>query len=87
MRVAVKEISNLKLLLLRDPMPAYHVAAACGMHPTQLSRYAAGKDWPIRHEHLSALCSYFGIDEDKITGWEAFDVFNHEVQGNGHGTH
>ena len=66
-----RSISNLKIKLLESDQPAYVVAAKCGMHPSQLTRYALGTE-QIRPGHLRALAKYFKCPQREILGNSTF---------------
>jgi len=61
-------VTNLKMLLLDDDLPAWQIAAKCGMHPNTLSSYATGKRPSIKAKHLRALSKYFRIPQSEIVG-------------------
>ena len=67
-----KSISNLKVLLLEADVPQYQVAAKCGIHPSQLSRYALMQD-DIKPRHLRALCKYFKVAQGAVLGSSTYD--------------
>lgn len=64
------KLINAKMI---DGTTNYTIAAECGMHPTQLSRYAAGKD-RIQPRHLRALCRYFECSQHELLGTRTFDM-------------
>lgn len=66
-------LTNLKVKLIEDDLPAYQVAAACSIHPSQLSRYALGQD-SIKAKHLRALARYFKCDQSEIIGTTTFET-------------
>ncbi len=45
--------------------PQWKVAVACGIHPTALSLYVAGKRVP-HARHALALAEYFGVTPGQI---------------------
>lgn len=59
-------IPKLRAWLLADPDPQYVIAANCGIHPSELSRFALGD--PIPQHHLLALAEYFGVDTNELLG-------------------
>lgn len=67
-----KTISNLKVLLLEADVPQYQVAAKCGIHPSQLSRYALLQD-DVKPKHLRALCRFFKVAQQELLGSSTFD--------------
>jgi transcriptional regulator with XRE-family HTH domain len=71
MEVTEKTISNLKVLLLEADVPQYQVAAKCGLHPSQLSRYALQQD-EIKPKHLRALCRFFRVTQQELLGSSTF---------------
>lgn len=73
-----KELTNLKVLLLEDDLPAYQIAAKCGIHPSQLSRYALHQE-KIKPKHLRALCHYFGLPQYKVLGTSVFEYTPQEA--------
>ena len=64
-----ERISRLKILLLEDERPQYYVAAACGIHPSELSKYALGQRRPSLI-HLRALAKYFDCTQQDLLGWD-----------------
>jgi Helix-turn-helix len=72
------EMTKLKamLLSLRDDhdqkIPAYEVAAACGIAPSTLSDYASGRT-PFTRANLHALAHYFGVEPEELSGRISFD--------------
>jgi hypothetical protein len=66
-----RTLTNLKVKLLEDEQPAYMIAAKCGMHPSQLTRYALGNE-TIKPGHLKALCRYFKCAQKELLGTATF---------------
>jgi transcriptional regulator with XRE-family HTH domain len=64
-----ESLTKLKIRLLEEDMPAYAIAARCGMHPYILSQYATGQR-SITRKHLRALTRYFHCRQDELIGWE-----------------
>lgn len=60
-------ITRLRFKLLSIQEPDYQVAAAAGIHPATLSKYAQGKQ-PMSAKHLQALCELFRCEPDEIMG-------------------
>jgi DNA-binding Xre family transcriptional regulator len=76
--LTVIEITKLRARLLANldekgkVIPAYKVAAACGIHNGTFSDYASGKI-PFTHENLQAICQYFRCQPRDIAGWIRFE--------------
>ena len=66
-------ITNLRLRLLESDQPAYVIAAQCGLHPSQMTRYASGQE-TIRPHHLRALAKYFQCTQRDILGTTTVEV-------------
>jgi hypothetical protein len=66
-----RTITNLKIKLLEADLPQYVVGAKCGIHPSQLSRYALGQE-PIKPKHLRELCKYFHCKQADLLGTSTF---------------
>lgn len=64
-------LTNLKVLLLKDDLPAYKVAAKLGLHPSILSEYALGKK-TIPKRHIRPLCRYFKVTQQELLGTSEF---------------
>ena len=64
-------LTNLKVKLLLADEHAYVIAAKCGIHPSQLSKYALGQQ-TIRPNHLRALTKYFKCTQRDILGTSEF---------------
>jgi DNA-binding transcriptional regulator YdaS (Cro superfamily) len=60
-------LTNLKVKLLMDDLPAYRIAAKIGIHPSQLSEYALGKR-EIPPKHLRKIARYFKVPQQEILG-------------------
>ena len=71
LQVTEKTISNLKILLLEADVPQYQAAAKCGIHPSQLSRYALLQD-DVKPKHLRALCRFFKCTQQELLGSSTF---------------
>jgi transcriptional regulator with XRE-family HTH domain len=67
LRLLMTTISNLKVKLLEDDLPAYQIAAKLGIHPSTLSAYALGKQ-VILPRHLRKLARYFKVPQAEILG-------------------
>ena len=68
-------VGKLKARLLAESdagKPAYVVAALCGIHPSELSRFASGDS--ISQKHLLRLAEYFGCDANDLIGTYDVDV-------------
>jgi transcriptional regulator with XRE-family HTH domain len=64
-------LTNLKVKLLQDDIPAWQIAAKVGIHPSTLSEYALGKK-EIKAKHLRALAKYFKCPQRDILGTSEF---------------
>ena len=64
-------LTNLKVKLLQDDIPAWQIAAKVGIHPSTLSEYALGKK-EIKAKHLRALARYFKCPQRDILGTSEF---------------
>ncbi len=71
--MAERTLTNLKIKLLESDLPAWQIAAKCGMHPAQLSQYATGNE-AIRPKHLRALARFFKCPQKEIVGTTTFDM-------------
>lgn len=60
-------VTNLKILLLNSEYTQNEIAAECGMHASQLSKYSLGRE-QIPIKHLRALCDFFGVPQDELLG-------------------
>lgn len=60
-------MNNLAELLEASGRPDWEVAAAVGIHPTQLSFYKCGKRIP-HDRHAGWLAAYFGVSIDVVKG-------------------
>jgi hypothetical protein len=69
MYMATERLTKLKIKLLEDERPQYQIAAACGIHPSQLSVYALGQH-PMSVRHLRALTKYFRCRQQDLLGWD-----------------
>lgn len=67
-----RTITNLKVKLLEADQPQYMVGAKCGIHPSQLSRYALGQE-TIKPKHLRALCKYFKCTQKALLGTSTYE--------------
>ena len=67
--MSIEKITKLKVLLLEADEPQYRIAAACGIHPSQLSSYALGRH-RMSIKHMRALASYFKCTQQDLQGWE-----------------
>jgi hypothetical protein len=67
-----RTLTNLKIKLLEADVPQYMVGAKCGIHPSQLSRYALGQD-EIKPKHLRALCKFFHCRQAELLGTSTFE--------------
>jgi transcriptional regulator with XRE-family HTH domain len=66
-------ITNLKVKLLEDDLPAWQIAAKVGIHPSTLSAYAQGRQ-TILPKHLRKLARYFHVPQSEILGTTQFGV-------------
>lgn len=69
----VTVLTNLKVKLLQDDLPAWQIGAKVGIHPSVLSEYALGKR-ELRPKHLRALARYFKCKQTEILGTSEFEV-------------
>jgi hypothetical protein len=60
-------ITRLALLTAKVEDPAYILSALAGIHPSQWSRYATGREL-IRYTDANRIAAVFGIDRDVLMG-------------------
>lgn len=65
-----------RLLAAKRPdgskLPAYIVAAECGISPGELTKYSTGKV-AIPARHLETMARYFGVDPNELVGTYEFE--------------
>lgn len=72
------EITKLKarLLAAKRPdgtkLPAYVIAAECGISPGELTKYSTGRA-AIPPKHLESLARYFAVDPNDLVGTYEFE--------------
>ena len=66
-------LTQLKVRLLTSDLPAYEIAAKCGMHPSQLSKYALGQK-EIAPKHLRSLCQFFRCKQGDLLGNAVYEL-------------